>query len=222
MPDPAPAAAPTPGALRTRYAEAFRGWLAHRDERELGTAYDLGREAVRAQMSVLDLAEAHHDAARAALRDESDPERRSELVGAASVFFGEALSTFEIAHRGYHEVQEVARLEHEHVMQLRALAEEHARRADQLATALRVALVTQHRARGIVMRRGQVEHAELRADRLAPEVVRRAELPFVAMGEPGAERLGVAGAQGARRGRCGRRGFRHRPRSLTARVAPSV
>src|SRR5215203_5467955 len=123
MPDPAPAAAPTPGGLRSRYAEAFRAWLAHRDERALGTAYDLGREAVRAQLSVLDLAEAHHDAARAALRDEGDPERRGELVGAASVFFGEALSTFEIAHRGYHEVQEVARLEHEHVMQLRALAD---------------------------------------------------------------------------------------------------
>src|SRR5215216_6901111 len=123
MAESAPPASASPLELRIRYAEAFRAWLAHRDERELGTAYDLGREAVRAQMSVLDLAEAHHDAARAALRDESDPERRSELVGAASVFFGEALSTFEIAHRGYHEVQEVARLEHEHVMQLDALAQ---------------------------------------------------------------------------------------------------
>ena len=123
MPDRAPTAAPSPGALSSRYAEAFRTWLAHRDERELGTAYDLGREAVRAQLSVLDLAEAHHEAARAVLRDEPDPERRAELLGAAGVFFGEALSTFEIAHRGYHEVQEVARLEHEHVMQLRALAD---------------------------------------------------------------------------------------------------
>src|SRR5215203_1430539 len=80
MPDPAPAAAPTPGGLRSRYAEAFRAWLAHRDERALGTAYDLGREAVRAQLSVLDLAEAHHDAARAALRDEGDPGRRGERL----------------------------------------------------------------------------------------------------------------------------------------------
>ena len=72
---------------------------------------------------MLDLAEAHHDAAQEALRDEPDPARRAELIEAAGVFFGEALSTFEIAHRGYREVQEVARLEHEHVMQLRALAE---------------------------------------------------------------------------------------------------
>ena len=57
------------------------------------------------------------------MRDVDDPVRRAELLEAAGTFFGEALSVFEITHRGYHEVQEVARLEHEHVTQLRALAE---------------------------------------------------------------------------------------------------
>jgi serine phosphatase RsbU (regulator of sigma subunit) len=109
-------------ALRERYAVAFRAWLEHGDERELGTAYALGREAVSAQLSVLDLAQMHHQAAAAALAAEPDPARAAELIAAASTFLGEALSTFEIAHRGYHEVQEVARLEHEHVEQLRALA----------------------------------------------------------------------------------------------------
>jgi len=123
MAKPAPGAPAAPQDLHERYQEAFRAWLAHRDERELGAAYALGREAVTARQSVLELAEAHHRAAEEALRDEPDPERRSELLEAAGVFFGEALSTFEIAHRGYREVQEVARLEHEHVMQLRALAE---------------------------------------------------------------------------------------------------
>jgi serine phosphatase RsbU (regulator of sigma subunit) len=123
MAEPAPGATAVPHELHERYQEAFRAWLAHRDERELGTAYALGREAVTARLSVLDLAEAHHKAAQEALRHEGDPARRAELLEAAGVFFGEALSTFEIAHRGYREVQEVARLEHEHVMQLRALAE---------------------------------------------------------------------------------------------------
>jgi serine phosphatase RsbU (regulator of sigma subunit) len=123
MAEPAPGATAPAQTLRDRYHQAFRTWLAHRDERELGMAYALGREAVSARLSVLDLAEAHHDAARDALRDEPDPARRAELIDAAGVFFGEALSTFEIAHRGYREVQEVARLEHEHVMQLRALAD---------------------------------------------------------------------------------------------------
>jgi serine phosphatase RsbU (regulator of sigma subunit) len=121
MAETAPPAS-SPHELRARYHEAFRAWLAHRDERELGIAYALGREAVSAQLSVLDLAESHHAAAQEALRDEDDPARRAELLEAAGVFFGEALSTFEIAHRGYHAVQEVARLEHDHVNQLNALA----------------------------------------------------------------------------------------------------
>jgi serine phosphatase RsbU (regulator of sigma subunit) len=123
MADTAPPASSSPAELRARYHEAFRAWLAHRDERELGTAYALGREAVSAQLSVLDLAEVHHAAAQDAVREEGDPARRAELIAAAGVFFGEALSTFEITHRGYHAVQEAARLEHEHVGQLNALAE---------------------------------------------------------------------------------------------------
>jgi serine phosphatase RsbU (regulator of sigma subunit) len=123
MADPAPPAHTAPAALHERYAEAFRAWLAHRDERELGTAYALGREAVTAQLSVMELAEAHHLAAREALRELDDPDARADVMEAAAAFLREALSTFEIAHRGYIEVQEVVRLEHEHVAQLRELAE---------------------------------------------------------------------------------------------------
>ena len=47
MAESAPAASASPLELRARYNEAFRAWLAHRDERELGTAYALGREAVQ-------------------------------------------------------------------------------------------------------------------------------------------------------------------------------
>ena len=64
MAEPAPPASAPPHELRARYHEAFRSWLAHRDERELGAAYALGREAVSAELSVLDLAETHHQAAR--------------------------------------------------------------------------------------------------------------------------------------------------------------
>jgi serine phosphatase RsbU (regulator of sigma subunit) len=109
--------------LHDRYAEAFRAWLEHHDERELGRAYALGREAVASGQSVMELAEAHHLAARDALAGAPDPESRTAVLDAAGAFLREALSTFEIAHRGYLEVQEVARVEHEHVMQLRALAE---------------------------------------------------------------------------------------------------
>src|SRR3954471_20726689 len=103
-------------ALAARYREAFAAYLADRGEQALGAAYDLGREAVAAQLSVLDLAEAHH----AAL---SEADLSPATIQAASDFLRESLSTFEAVHRGYVEVQEVARVEHAHVEQLRALAD---------------------------------------------------------------------------------------------------
>jgi hypothetical protein len=109
--------------LRDRYGAAFREWLVTRDERELGIAYALGREAVSARMSVMELAEAHHRATREALRELDEPGARAAVLDAGAAFLREALSTFEIAHRGYLEMQQVARVEHEHVMQLRALAD---------------------------------------------------------------------------------------------------
>jgi hypothetical protein len=110
-------------ALRARYEQTFRAYLASGDEEHLGAAYALGREAVAAQLSVLDLAECHHVAMQELLGEAATPSEHGHCVEAGAAFFREALSTFEIAHRGYLEVQEVARLEHEHVMQLRALAD---------------------------------------------------------------------------------------------------
>jgi hypothetical protein len=107
--------------LSASYASAFTAYLADRGERELGAAYDIGRQAVAAHLSVLDLAEAHHLALRAALGDDSRPPEAT--LQAAADFLRESLSIFESVHRGYSEVREVARLEHEHVEQLRALAD---------------------------------------------------------------------------------------------------
>ena len=107
--------------LAARYADAFAAYLADRGERELGAAYDLGREAMAGGMSMLDLAEAHHAAVRTAL---ADGDREADAtVQAAAEFLRESLSIFESVHRGYSEVREVARIEHEHVEQLRALAD---------------------------------------------------------------------------------------------------
>jgi serine phosphatase RsbU (regulator of sigma subunit) len=105
-------------SLATRYGDAFAAYLAEPGEHLLGAAYDLGREAVAEHLSVLDIAEAHHGA----LREHARGADRGTLEAAAS-FLRESLSTFETVHRGYLEVQQVARLEHEHVEQLRALAD---------------------------------------------------------------------------------------------------
>jgi serine phosphatase RsbU (regulator of sigma subunit) len=108
-------------ALADRYARAFAAYLARRGELELGAAYDLGREAVEGHLSVLDIAEAHHAALQEALAEPGADGQ--ETLRAAAEFLRESLSLFESVHRGYHEVQEVARIEHAHVGQLRALAD---------------------------------------------------------------------------------------------------
>jgi serine phosphatase RsbU (regulator of sigma subunit) len=122
-PEPALGAGLSAASLRERYQQTFRAFLRERDEESLGAAYALGRETVTAQLSVLDLAEAHHFAVQSAMRDAATPQEQTDAVEAGAEFLREALSTFDIATRGYHEVQEVARLEHEYVQQLRALAD---------------------------------------------------------------------------------------------------
>jgi serine phosphatase RsbU (regulator of sigma subunit) len=109
----------THGALAPRYAAAFAAYLADPGEQALDAAYDLGRQAVVERLSVLDLAEAHHEAVRSVLAGGRAPE---ETLRAAADFLRESLSMFESVHRGYREVQEVARIEHQYVEQLRALA----------------------------------------------------------------------------------------------------
>ena len=106
--------------LAARYAAAFTAYLDDQGERGLGAAYDLGREAVAAHLSVLDLAEAHHAALREALSGGRPPE---STLKAAAAFLRESLSIFESVHRGYTEVQQVARLEHEYVELLRGLSD---------------------------------------------------------------------------------------------------
>jgi hypothetical protein len=113
---------PDGAALGERYAAAFAAHLGEGGESGLGEAYALGREAVAAQYSVLDFADAHHAALTVALAS-APPGRQGEIVRAAAGFLRESLSTFEIAARGYHEVQEIARIEHDHIEQLRALAD---------------------------------------------------------------------------------------------------
>lgn len=103
--------------LAARYSAAFAAYLAERSEQALGAAYDIGREAVRAKLSVLDVADAHHAALQAAAAGDT------ATLAAAADFLRESLSTFETVHRGYLEVQEVARIEHSYVEQLRALSE---------------------------------------------------------------------------------------------------
>jgi hypothetical protein len=152
-PEPALGAGLSAGALRDRYEQTFRAFLREPDEEHLGAAYALGREAVTAQLSVLDLAEAHHHALQTSLAEAETAEELRAGIEAGMSFVREALSTFDIATRGYHEVQAVARLEHEYVQQLRALADASLAISSTL-TEEEILQLTADAARGIMRCRG--------------------------------------------------------------------
>lgn len=105
------AAKATIDRLRDEYSAAFDQYLGDGGEAALRGAYELGREAVKEQLSVLELAAIHH-----AVLGESLARRTGELrrvTEAATQFLLESLSAFEMVQRGFWEATEMARLERE-------------------------------------------------------------------------------------------------------------
>jgi hypothetical protein len=107
--------------FRAAYAAAFRSYVGDGTEINLRTAYELGREAVVRELSVLDLTLVHHDALLDALREAAtaDVER---VTRAAAAFALESLSAFEMVRRGLNEAREAALLERRHAAMLRQLS----------------------------------------------------------------------------------------------------
>lgn len=104
------------------YAAAFADYLRSGAEDALQAAYELGREAVRRDLSVLDLATIHHEALRGQLDRASSAQEPERTIGAAGDFFLESLSAFEMLRRGYREAREEALLEKRHAATVRQLS----------------------------------------------------------------------------------------------------
>ena len=104
------------------YAEALSERASLPGDGDMAQAYELGRRAVAERVSLLDLASIHGEALVAAL-ESGEPEDRERIAQLAADFLRESLSTFEITLRGYAEMREVARVEHEHVLKLQAIAD---------------------------------------------------------------------------------------------------
>jgi serine phosphatase RsbU (regulator of sigma subunit) len=109
-------------SLRASYEKAFDDYLASRSEDALHVAYELGRAAVSAQMSILDLSGTHHDVLSSALR-RSRPQELEWVTQAAANFFLQALSAFEMVQRGFREAQQSILREKQHTAQLHQLTE---------------------------------------------------------------------------------------------------
>jgi hypothetical protein len=108
--------------FRTSYISAFRAYLDDPGERALQAAYELGREAVRRELGILDLAAVHHEALATALRPAEDGDDVQRVARAAADFLVESLSAFEMLQRGFREAREAALLERRHASMLRQLS----------------------------------------------------------------------------------------------------
>ena len=108
--------------LRTSYAAALRSHLDDPSEATLRSAYELGRDAVASELSVLDLAALHHDALRAALSEDHRAGSAERIIRAAADFYLESLAASEMVQRGFREARETARVERRHAALLRQLS----------------------------------------------------------------------------------------------------
>ena len=99
------AAGPGRGPFQSAYASALADYVHAPNETALRIAYELGREAVRRELSVLDLAVAHQQALSAVLATADRDELQPAMV-AAGDFFLESLSIFEMVQRGFKETRQ--------------------------------------------------------------------------------------------------------------------
>jgi hypothetical protein len=107
--------------LDAAYAFAFRRYAQAPSEHGLQAAYELGRSAVRRELSLLDLALAHHAALLATLHAARGGDV-ARVTDAAADFLVEALSAYEMQGRGFRETQERAQTERRHAEMLRRLS----------------------------------------------------------------------------------------------------
>jgi len=108
--------------FRASYTDALADYLREPREHSLRIAYELGREAVTRQLSVLDLAVAHQEALLAALAMATDPAQAQSATRAAGDFFLESLSAFEMVQLGFTEAREAVRVERRQIEMSRQLS----------------------------------------------------------------------------------------------------
>ena len=87
------------------YAGTLSDYMVNPGEAGLLRAYELGREAMNAQLGVLDLANVHHHVLTEFFASNACP-NLSLCVARAADFFAEAVSPFEMAFRGYREAND--------------------------------------------------------------------------------------------------------------------
>jgi PAS domain S-box-containing protein len=89
--------------LKDQYTRTLHDYLAEAGETNLHHAYELGRQALAEGLGVLEMASLHHHALTTVAASIRAPEEIRNISKSAENFFAEALSPFEMAHRGFRE-----------------------------------------------------------------------------------------------------------------------
>lgn len=164
-------------ALDVRYRGMLREYLVRPDEALLEGAYGLGREALASGRGVLDMATMHSQAVAAVLASSEATCDREQESGALDRFFVEAISPFEIAHRGFRDANLVLhRLNDVLENQAKRIAYALHAEASQLVASVHLALadvatrLPPERVREIQSVRGMLDQIEDRIRRISHEL----------------------------------------------------
>src|SRR5260221_531703 len=95
------------------FEEEYRSGLSRYSEgggeAALGRAYDLGRQALEQQLSVVELASLHHRAVIDLVRTTEHETHKEELLRTSAEFLAECVSPYEMAHRGFQDAVKALR-----------------------------------------------------------------------------------------------------------------
>ena len=108
--------------FKDAYRSAFAAYLVDGDEAALQRAYELGREAVAYDVSLLDIGNLHHESLARALSRASNADETERVTRAAGEFLLEMLSPYEMVARGFVEARDAALFERRRAVMLRQLS----------------------------------------------------------------------------------------------------
>jgi hypothetical protein len=89
--------------FRLDYTPLMLRYLSQRDETSLGLAYELGRDAMRASIGLLDVVRVHHEIFLEVLATARDTDEAQRIAGAASALLMDLIASFEMSHRAFTE-----------------------------------------------------------------------------------------------------------------------
>ncbi len=93
----------TPRNLDRRFRAALCAYVASEDDMLLGQAYELGRSAMAAGLTIPEVVALHGKALNSIVGKPNAHRKIATTLSFAALFLGETLSSFEMTHRGYHE-----------------------------------------------------------------------------------------------------------------------